>query len=169
MTCFRVGQFGNSKTPQFAAGPSGTSKIAGFPSALSQPPLITPRPFVEFSPHQDRAKLMPVASSLAPSANRRRRRRRRAPKTQQRRRRRRAGGAGKRRRSRTTRVRLIRGKLAIRLKGYPGLQHLGASQLVKFVPLNRLKVAARKALGGARAKPRRRTTKRAGGRRRRRR
>jgi hypothetical protein len=51
-----------------------------------------------------------------------------------------------------TKVRLIKGKVALRIKGYPGLTKLGASQLVRFVPLNKLKIAAKRALGTSRLK-----------------
>jgi hypothetical protein len=47
--------------------------------------------------------------------------------------------------------------------GFPGLQRIGASQLVRFVPLAKLRVAARRALGAprkGRGKSRRRKTRR---------
>lgn len=56
---------------------------------------------------------------------------------------------GRRTKTRVTKVRLVKGKVALRIKGYPGVQRLGASQLVKFVPLNKLKVAAKRALGAS--------------------
>lgn len=54
---------------------------------------------------------------------------------------------GRKTKTRVTKVKLINGKVALRIKGYPGIQRLGASQLVRFVPLNKLKVAAKRVLG----------------------
>lgn len=54
---------------------------------------------------------------------------------------------GRKTKTRVTKVRIINGKVSLRIKGYPGVQRLGASQLVRFVPLNKLKVAAKRALG----------------------
>lgn len=59
---------------------------------------------------------------------------------------------GRRTKNRVTKVRLVKGKVALRIKGYPGLTKLGASQLVRFVPLNKLKAAAKRALGTSRVK-----------------
>jgi len=122
---------------------------------------LRPRPFVEFSPQQDRASLMTALSSSSPlsrsstsssGGRRRRSRRRRQP--------------SRRRNTRSTRVRVIHGRVALRVGGYPGLQHLGASQLVRFVPLNKLRAAARRVLGGSAARKGKRTrrTRRSGGR-----
>jgi hypothetical protein len=36
----------------------------------------------------------------------------------------------------------------LRVAGFPGYQKIGASQLVRFVPLAKLRVAAKRALGG---------------------
>jgi hypothetical protein len=37
--------------------------------------------------------------------------------------------------------------VSLRVSGFPQVQHVGASQLVRFVPLNKLKAAAKKVLG----------------------
>lgn len=44
-------------------------------------------------------------------------------------------------------VRIVRGRVALRVRGFAGLQHLGASDLVRFVPLSKLRSAAKKLLG----------------------
>ena len=43
-------------------------------------------------------------------------------------------------------VRVVKGHLTIKVAGYPGLHRFGASQLIQFVPLNKIKVAAKKIL-----------------------
>ena len=59
-----------------------------------------------------------------------------------------------------TKVRLVKGKVALRIRGYPGVTKLGASQLVKFVPLNKLKAAAKRALGSVKRPQHRRRHRR---------
>ena len=88
------------------------------------------RPFVEFSPHLDRANLMSSGVSLTG--------RKRSRSTTRK---------GRRKRGRVTKVRVIKGKVALRVGGFPGVQHVGASQLVRFVPLNKLRTAAKRVLG----------------------
>jgi hypothetical protein len=66
--------------------------------------------------------------------------RKRATKLGRRRRRRTAGGRSK--------VRIVKGRISLRVAGFPGYQKIGASQLVRFVPLAKLRVAAKRALGG---------------------
>ena len=85
------------------------------------------RPFVEYSPHQDRANLMSAGGS--------------SPRP-----RKRTRSSGKRK-SRVTKVRVVKGKVALRVGGFPGVQRVGASQLVRFVPLNKLRTAAKRVLG----------------------
>jgi hypothetical protein len=53
-------------------------------------------------------------------------------------------------------LKFSKGRLALRLSGF-GLQKLGASELVKFIPLSKLKQAAKKVL---REKGTKKTTKR---------
>jgi hypothetical protein len=43
-------------------------------------------------------------------------------------------------------VRVVKGHLTLKVAGYPGLHRFGASQLIQFVPLNKIKVAAKKIL-----------------------
>ena len=88
------------------------------------------RPFVEFSPHLDRANLM--SSGIAATGRKRSRS---------------TARKGRKRRSRVTKVRVVKGKVALRVGGFPGVQHVGASQLVRFVPLNKLRTAAKRVLG----------------------
>jgi hypothetical protein len=55
-------------------------------------------------------------------------------------------------------VRVVKGRLTLKVAGYPGLHRFGASQLIQFVPLNKIKVAAKKILIQSRrkvAKPKR--------------
>lgn len=137
MTCFRLGSKGTLLATNPAAGVS-----------RSQP---LPPPLVEFSSRsQDRANLMSPNLGSASSLSARRRvrprpnvgndnRRRRAPKTTPR--------AGRRKRTRVSRIRIVRGRVALRVSGRPGIQHIGAGQLVRFVPLNKLQAAARRVLG----------------------
>lgn len=120
----------------------------GHSEATSTPPQ---RPFVEYSPHQDRASLM---SAVGLKSHKRSRSRRSTTRK------------GRRRKgSRVSKVRIIKGKVALRIGGFPGVQKVGASQLVRFVPLNKLRTAAKRVLG---APPKKRGRKnRKGGRRKR--
>jgi hypothetical protein len=43
-------------------------------------------------------------------------------------------------------VRVSKGKVVLRIAGFSGLQKLGASELIRFVPLTKLKLAAKKFL-----------------------
>jgi len=51
-----------------------------------------------------------------------------------------------------TKVRLVKGRLSLKVAGYPGVHRFGASQLIQFVPLNKIKVAAKKILSQSRVK-----------------
>ena len=126
MTCFQVGKSGKGSS---AAGGSRQQ----------------PQPFVEFSPHQDRASLMSSVGSGSLGSTRRKR------KTSTRR------ASGKRR---VSRVRVIKDRVSLRVGGFPGVQHVGASQLVRFVPLTKLKAAAKRVLGGSAGASRRRHRRR---------
>jgi hypothetical protein len=86
-----------------------------------------------------------------------RRRRRAAGKARKRRRaagrgRTRAGGGGK------GKVRVVKGRVSLRVAGSPGYQRLAPGQLVRHVPITKLRAAAKKILG--RGRPRRRAGKR---------
>ena len=59
---------------------------------------------------------------------------------------------GKRALKGTKGLKFSKGRLAFRLAGF-GLQKLGASELVKFIPLSKLKQAAKKVLRGKGTKP----------------
>ena len=80
-----------------------------------------------------RATLLP--STFAPSSSmpRARQQRRRKAKTVKR-----------------AKVRVVKGHLTLKVAGYPGLHRFGASQLIQFVPLNKIKVAAKKFLSQSR-------------------
>jgi hypothetical protein len=102
---------------------------------------------VPYSSSESRASLMSF-SGQQPTSRRKRSRSRSSKRRKSSQTRRK----GQRTKSRVTKVRLIKGKVALRIKGYPGLTKLGASQLVRFVPLNKLKIAAKRALGTSRLK-----------------
>jgi len=51
-----------------------------------------------------------------------------------------------------TKIRLVKGHLSLKVAGYPGVHRFGASQLIQFVPLNKIKVAAKKILSQSRVK-----------------
>lgn len=114
------------------------------------------RPFVEFSSNEDRAALMTAAGGgggLPP----RRRKRSKGPGRKKRSPRRR------RTRSRVTKVRVVNGQVALRIGGRSGVQRLRASQVVRFVPLKNLRLAAQRLIGGGiskRGRRRRRARKR---------
>ena len=109
------------------------------------------RPLLNFSTKDERATLLPIESELMP-----RRRRRGVAATSSRRITRSASGRkrlAKRRKGRrvksTKGIRLIKGRLALRVAGYSGLQRIAPSQLVRFVPLSKLKTAAKRVLLGS--------------------
>jgi len=146
MTCFRVGHFGTSATPQF-----GTFSGQQQQQQQHQPTSLSNRtsaPLVEFSTRENRASLMSLGGLGSTSSSLSGRSRRRRRRTQRRSRLSATGGVSRRRRRvRTTRVRIVKGKVALRVSGFPNVQRLGASQLVRFVPLNKLRAAAKKVLG----------------------
>ncbi len=51
-----------------------------------------------------------------------------------------------------TKVRVVKGHLYLKVAGYPGVHRFGASQLIQFVPLNKIKVAAKEILLQSRVK-----------------
>jgi len=106
------------------------------------------QPIVPYSSSESRANLMSFGGQPT------RRRKRSKSKS------RRPSSQGKRTKSRVTKVRLVKGKVALRIRGYPGVTRLGASQLVKFVPLNKLKIAAKRALGSVKKPQHRRRRRR---------
>jgi hypothetical protein len=56
-------------------------------------------------------------------------------------------------------VRFTKGKISLRIAGYSGLQKLGASELVRFIPLSKLKAAAKKVLRNSGTRKTKRRTK----------
>ena len=160
MTCFRLG---NPKRSTFSAYGQATPLLLPTQSQSQQP-----RPFVEFSPHrQDRANLMTSvgtglgsATSLLGSRRRRRASSTSAARSRKRslsRRRRKATG-----RTRISRVRVVKGQVSLRVGGHPGVQRLRAGQLLPYLPLNKLRAAAKRVLGraGGRVSKRRRGVRR---------
>lgn len=125
----------------------------------------TKKPLLPFSPNNDRAFIVsestpPSSSSLVSllSSSMPKRKGGRTAST-------RKGKRGK------ATVRLVKGRLAIRVAGFPGFQRLAPSQLVRYIPLGKLKQAAKRVLGasGIRKRTIRRKKKSGTGRRRRRR
>ena len=60
-------------------------------------------------------------------------------------------------------IKFSKGRLSLRIGGYSGIQRLAPSQLVRFIPLSKLKQAARKVLqksGGKKTRRRRKKGKR---------
>lgn len=49
-------------------------------------------------------------------------------------------------------VRVTKGKISLKVTGYSGIQKLGASELIHYIPLSKLKVAAKKVLRRSGAK-----------------
>jgi hypothetical protein len=49
-------------------------------------------------------------------------------------------------------VRVTKGKISLKIRGYSGIQKLGASELIHYIPLSKLKVAAKKVLRRSGAK-----------------
>lgn len=137
MSCFRVTSASASRRG------AGSSRSGFFGGEERQQ-----QPFVEFSPSErDRANLMSsVGTGLGTSRNppRRRRRTRSA-----------ATSGRRRRRSRVSRLRVVNGRVSFRLPGFSGVQRVGASQLVRFVPVTKLRQAAKRVLGKAGRKVRR--------------
>lgn len=100
------------------------------------------QPIVPYSSSESRANLMSFSGPPTTRRKRSKSKSSRSSSSSNPRRRK-----GQRTRTRVTKVRLVKGKVALRIRGYPGVQRLGASQLVRFVPLNKLKAAAKRALG----------------------
>jgi len=58
-------------------------------------------------------------------------------------------------------VRIVKGRVVVKVGGYPGTHRFAAGQLIRFVPLNRIKLAAKRVLGSSsRFRRRRRKVKR---------
>jgi hypothetical protein len=126
-----------SKFSQSCFARQSNDMYFGAPGGIGHTPLLS------YSDHQERATLVRdlVDSPSMPSRKRGGGKRRRA-----------AGTSKKSRRKPSNRrvkgargVRVTKGRVAIRLPGH-GVTKLAASQLVRYVPLNKLKAAAKKVL-----------------------
>ncbi len=47
-------------------------------------------------------------------------------------------------------MRIVKGRVVVKVGGYPGTHRFGAGQLIRFVPLNKIKQAAKRILGSTR-------------------
>jgi hypothetical protein len=101
----------------------------------------SPLPLLSYSDSQDRATIVRESfadSTSMPSVKRKRSKRAGRPRT--------ASKKGRKHRVKGTKgVRVTKGRVSIRLPGH-GVTKLAASQLVRYVPLNKLKSAAKKVL-----------------------
>jgi hypothetical protein len=106
------------------------------------------KPLVSFSTRERASLVLP--KSMPP-----RRRKSSKRKTTTRRRTRRRSGAA------SNKIRIVGGRIRLRVTGYPGLQALAPSALVRFIPTTKLRLAARRVLRSAGQAPRRkrRTTR----------
>ena len=95
------------------------------------------KPLFNFSASDGRATLLASDSDLMP----RRKTIKRGPK-----RRTRKG-------TKTRGLRFVKGRVAFRVPGFTGVQKLAASQLVRFVPLSKLKTAAKRVLATSGRRP----------------
>lgn len=59
----------------------------------------------------------------------------------------------------SSKPRVIKGRVNIRVAGYPGVQKVAPSQLIPFLPVTKLKAAAKKVLGDQRPKRKRSSKK----------
>jgi hypothetical protein len=55
-------------------------------------------------------------------------------------------------------VRIVKGHVVVKVGGFPETHHFGAGQLICFVPLNKIKLAARQILGSLGCLPHRQKT-----------
>jgi len=115
----------------------------------------TRKPLLTFSQHQNRAAILdieeklPLMRSAGASAKKNKRKRTASANTQ-------------RKGRRSPAVKVVKGQLLLRVPGYSGYQRLGASQLVPFIPLKKLRQAAKRALRASGVKPARRRHHRRG-------
>ncbi len=78
--------------------------------------------------------------------------------------RKRSGAGRKRRRVKTSnKVRVVGGRVRLRVTGYQGLQSLVPSSLIRFIPATKLRLAAKKVLRSTGVKPARRRKRLTGG------
>jgi hypothetical protein len=100
------------------------------------PGQSTKKPLLSFSSNNDRAL---IVSETAVSETKGAQATNSMPK------RKRTATSRKGKRGKAT-VRLVKGRLSIRVAGYPGYQRLAPSQLVRYIPLTKLKQAAKRVL-----------------------
>lgn len=81
----------------------------------------------------DRAQITPMPRTRSASRRAGKRRKRRAAS------RKRAGG-------RVGKVRVVKGRVNVRVGGYTGVQKIAASHLIRYLPASKLKAAAKKVL-----------------------
>lgn len=137
-----------------SAGCQGCDMSYGFSPAASEN-----NSFLNFSTFQERATLVDPEDSdenIDSMPPRRRRRSKRLRKKRPIRR----GLKG---------VRVTKGRISLKVGGYSGIQKLGASELIHFIPLAKLRVAAKKVLRRSGASKTRIRKRRGKGRRKRRR
>jgi len=74
--------------------------------------------------------------------------------------------SSKRKKTASKKIRLVKGRIRLRVSGYDGVQSISPAQLVRFIPVSQIRVAAKKVLRldrRASANPRRRRKKGKGG------
>jgi hypothetical protein len=113
----------------------------------------TRKPLLTFSQHQNRAAILDIEEKLPLSAG---------ASAKKNRRKRTASANTQRKGRRSPAVKVVKGQLLLRVPGYSGYQRLGASQLVPFIPLKKLRQAAKRALRASGVKPARRRHHRRG-------
>lgn len=62
-------------------------------------------------------------------------------------------------------VRIVKGRVALRVAGYSGVQRLAPSHLIKFVPLSKIRIAAKRVLSTTKVKSVKKKGRRSGKRR----
>lgn len=120
---------------------------------------ISKKPLVSYFT-RERASIQspgPSAAAVAAAANEESMpKRRQSGRTTRKRR-----GVGVRRRVKASnKVRVVGGRVRIRVTGYQGLQSLAPSSLIRFIPATKLRLAAKKVLRSSGVKPARRRRKR---------
>lgn len=123
---------------------------------------ISKKPLVSYFT-RERASIQspgPSAAAVAAAANEESMpKRKRSGRTT--RKRRGVGGKTRRRRVKASnKVRVVGGRVRIRVTGYQGLQSLAPSSLIRFIPATKLRLAAKKVLRSSGVKPARRRRKR---------
>lgn len=101
---------------------------------MSSTAAVVRKPLLCYSAQQDRASIVDISMSPAKKSK--------GGKT---------GGKGKKggkkgKKGKKSRVKVVKGKVNLKVGGFSGVQHLLASHLVQYIPLNKLKAAARKVL-----------------------